>query len=519
MQNILNIIPLVAIINLLGSALGLAVMRLIRPKFPFYWLVSALSALISWTLILISRTRIPTLIPLGTWQPEQYFGSSPVLLIDGFSWPYAMSLVTLVLAVVLSDIVRTSELDWSSWASNLALVAIGLVAVMAGNQLTLLLAWAAIDLFELLVWMIHIYDSSIRERIVIAFSLRSVGLMLTLWGGGSGEIFMIAVALRLAVLPFHLPISEDILIRRGLGTVIRIVPAIASLVFVSRVAVMGVSSAFTSPLLIAAWIIAFCASILWLRAKDELDGRPFWVLGMSMISLAAAVRGQPVASMVLGISMLHAGALLYLYSARNRYLHLILLVGLLAISFLPFSPSWDAARLYTAPLSSWMLTFLIPQSLLILGYLRHAFRPAESLHGVERMVQVIYPWGLFLLPLTQFMIGYWDWRNTVQQGTGYQYPASMNPVEYWSGVLVLALIVLWVVLWRLFPWKRFDKTINIGQVLSLEWLFLLIKSSYHLMSRIIAIITGIFEGDGGILWTLLLLVLLFAFFSQGGLGR
>lgn len=494
-------------------------MRLIRPKFAFFWLVSASSALMCWTLILISRLRIPTLIPLGIWQPEQYFSNSPALLIDGFSWPYAMSLVTLALAVVLCDIVRTSELDWSSWASILALVAIGLVAAMAGNQLTLLLAWAAIDLFELFLWMSHIYDSSIRERIVIAFSIRSVGLMLTLWGGGSGEIFMIAVALRLSVLPLHLPVSEAISLRRGLGTVIRLIPAVASLVFVSRISVTGFSSAFTFPLLITTWILAFCASILWLRAKDELEGRPFWVLGMSMISLAAAIRGQPLASIVIGISMLHGGALLYLYSARNRYLNLILMVGLLAISFLPFSPSWDASRLYSAPLYSWLLIFLIPQSLLFLGYLRHTFRPAESLQGVERMVMVIYPWGLFLLPLSQFLIGYWDWKNTVQQGTGYQYPLSMNPIEYWSGVLVLALIILWVVLWRLFPWKGFDKTINLDKVLSLDWLFLLIKSGYHFIGSLIAIITGIFEGEGGILWTLLLLVLFFAFFSQGGFGR
>jgi hypothetical protein len=195
------------------------------------------------------------------------------------------------------------------------------------------------------------------------------------------------------------------------------------------------------------------------------------------------------------------------------------LIGLLGISFLPFSPSWDAARLYSAPLSSWMLAFLIPQSFLFLGYLRHAFRTGETLKGVERMVFVIYPWGLLFLPLTQVMIGYWDWRNTVQQGTGYQYPTSMNPIEYWSGIFVFALIVLWVVIWRFFPSKRFIKIFKFGRLFSLDWFFWVVRSGYHLMSSIISVLTGVFEGEGGILWTLLLLVLLFAFFAQGGLGR
>ena len=53
--------------------------------------------------------------------------------VDAFSWPFAIALGTIALAVILTDIGRSEEADWYSWASSLALAALGLVAVLAGN--------------------------------------------------------------------------------------------------------------------------------------------------------------------------------------------------------------------------------------------------------------------------------------------------------------------------------------------------------------------------------------------------
>jgi hypothetical protein len=83
--------------------------------------------------------------------------------------------------VILTDVAR-ARADWSAWAASLVLAALGLLAVLAANPLTLLLAWAAIDLVEFFILLNHTGLSRENERVVIAFSVRVAGLLLLLWG-------------------------------------------------------------------------------------------------------------------------------------------------------------------------------------------------------------------------------------------------------------------------------------------------------------------------------------------------
>ena len=96
-----------------------------------------------------------------------------VVVLDSISWPYAFTTGTLVLAVVLTDIVRAQEPDWSAWTASLSLTALGLIAVLAGNPLTLILAWAALDFAELLVIFWHVHTSEGRRRVGWSFQQKS----------------------------------------------------------------------------------------------------------------------------------------------------------------------------------------------------------------------------------------------------------------------------------------------------------------------------------------------------------
>jgi hypothetical protein len=517
MQAILVYFPLIAILIYFGSAAGLVLLNALRPRFAYPWLVAAFGALLSWGLLLVVRIQVPSLIPLGNWENGSPSGS-PVLLLDGFSWLFAIALATLGLAVVLTDIARVKEANWRSWASSLVMVALGIVAVMAGNQLTLLLAWAAIDLMEIILWMSSVYESKTRQRIVLAFSFRAIGIMLTFWPGNDPFVFLLAVLIRLVVLPVHLPEMEQAKLRRGLGTVLRLVPPVASLVFMVRIAAVGLPTASSNLWLSLVLIIAFLASVSWVNAKDELDGRPYWVLGMSLLALASAIRNQPAASMVWGISMVIGGGFLFLYSARARLLNILTVITVIGISTLPYSPSWDAGRLFTGPLYSWQLLLLIPQAILLAGYIRNVFRPGMKPEVTEKMMWVIYPWGLFLLPLTQYLIAYWKWQDILQLGTGYQYPGARNPIETWSGMAVIGLIIIVYSALRIIPSRIKISLQNLKVSPLMNWLVLAFLWVFRLIGDSVGLVSELVEGDGGILWTLLLLTLLLTFFSQGGFG-
>jgi hypothetical protein len=53
---------------------------------------------------------------------------------------------------------------------------------------------------------------------------------------------------------------------------------------------------------------------------------------------------------------------------------------------------------------------------------------------------------------------------------------------------------------------------------SMGWFYGLLWGAYHLLRRGISSINLILEGEGGILWTLLLLTLLLSLLMQPGLG-
>lgn len=521
---------LVPLLILLAASLVMLVIRLYRPRFAYFWLVAAWGVLLSWPSVLLARLRLPLELPLMDWQPAELFPLSPVLLMDRISWPFALSLATLVLAVILTDVARAAEADWRAWANSMTIAALGILAVLAGNPLTLLLAWAIIDLIELIILLGQVRQSRARNRVVVAFSARVAGILLVIWAGavarasGSPLTFssispqisvylLLAAGLRLGVLPLHMPFLQEVPLRRGLGTLLRLVPVAASLVMLVRSAAVGAPASLSPYLVFLAGLAALYGGLSWASANDELDGRPFWILGMAALSVAAAARAQPEASLAWGIALLLSGGLLFLSSARHRFLLPLSLLGLLGISALPFTPAWQGVRLYSPPFSPILPIFLIAQALLMIGYLRHALQPGHSLAGMERWTWVIYPWGLALLPLAHFVISWWGQPGLVE---GSQIFPSLISTWPALAILILAgLMVAWNLRAPLVPLKAIN---SLRQFFSFNWLYSLLWNGYHTLGRVFAFINLIFEGEGGILWTLLLLTLLLSLLVQRSAG-
>ena len=80
-----------------------------RPKFPYFWLVSASASLLVWPIILIALVNLPVEIQIMHWQPEEFLPISPTFLLDRISWPFALALATLNLAVVLTAVAFNLE--------------------------------------------------------------------------------------------------------------------------------------------------------------------------------------------------------------------------------------------------------------------------------------------------------------------------------------------------------------------------------------------------------------------------
>jgi len=321
--------------------------------------------------------------------------------------------------------------------------------------------------------------------------------------------------------PQHL-YTRGLPIRTDLATIFRLVSAAASLILLVRVSIKGISPSFTPLVLAFIAVVGIVAALLWLGAKDELDGRSYWILGTASLAIAAAIVGSPSACLVWSLACLLSGGLIFSFSLRDlRFIPLILL-GVFNLSTLPFSPTWQGAALYQSistvtrnrvliPIFS--VSFLCIQSFLLSGFIRHFLREIqlakERSQHIERWVWVLYPLGLVLIVLTHLLIGWFFQPN--MRGL---------PLVAWLigplALLVAALILF--ISWRLPKpiqiLNRSSKTSPSSDLFSLEWLYRFIWQVYQSISRVTALFSTILEGDGGILWALVLFALIFVFLQR-----
>jgi hypothetical protein len=505
---------------MLLTAFTLALMRFVRPNFKYPWMLAIGGATLALIGIFIWHIHLPQTISLSPWQPATLFSFSPTWVADEKSWPYALSLAALASAVIWTSIVR-AENDPAAWAGTLLLTALGILAVAAENPLTLILAWSAIDLTELFA-MLRSTEGEERSRgVVIAFAARMAGTGLVIWGnlvslaGGNpmnfisisqsaGIYLLIAAGLRLGVFPLHLPYRKENALRRGFGTSLRLISASASLSLLARIPASVLQSSLLPFLIILAAIAALYAGWMWLRASDEILGRPFWVLGMASLAIAASLNGNPTGSIGWGVMLVLGGGLLFLFSARQRSILWLPLLSLWGLSSLPFSATasvWETGNhvswLYVVP-------FLPSQALLVTGVIRHALHPGEtSFESQERWSKFLYPTGLLLLAAIMFLLGVWGWNG------------AQNIGQAWAAIITMVLIACFTTL-ALTVLIRLTPPSTAGQwtrIFRLEWLYNTLATIYELFCKLAEIITSSLEGEGGLLWSLLLLALIFSILS------
>lgn len=508
------------ILILLIAVVIMLIIRLLRAEFAYHWLVATVGSFTALPMIFFIGTQLPQTDSLIAWKPENLFPSPLTLTADQISWPYAVGLITLVVAMMLTEVARAAEARWSAWAAGLLLGALGVWAILAGNPLTLLVAWTAIDLVDFLLLFSQKVPSEMRERVVVAFTVRILGsgmlLAAILLNSTEGfdwtfaaipsqatTLLLVAVGMRLGVLPAYMPMIRESISRRGLGSMIYLVSAAACLVLLNRTAYFVESPTTFTLLLVIVSLLAIYAGLSWVLAGDELEGAPAWILGMSSLSAAATMLAQPVASQAWGIAVLLAGGLIFYTSALERRMVWLPLLGLLGISALPFTPSWNGALMYAPPYTIILIMFILTQVLFMYGYIKHALRTREGLTGVERWVWLIYPLGLALLPILHFIYG---WTTLVEFN-------NLLPASWWLGIVAALLTALLVGVTRFVPEISLERVAFLDSLFSMKWLYRLIWAVIRIVEGVIQFSTTILQGEGGVLWAFLMLLILFLVFA------
>ena len=166
---------LLPVILMFFTALVLLILRLVRPKFKYPWMIA-------------SGRRIAgacQCVSLANPFPAEYFSAvlAPGNDISNHALPGLPTEFPGLMHWPWQHLpMRSSgprlcgrKTNSMPWAGTLTLSALGILAVAAENPLTLLLAWSAIDLFELITMLRSTEGESQTEGVIIAFAVRLAG--------------------------------------------------------------------------------------------------------------------------------------------------------------------------------------------------------------------------------------------------------------------------------------------------------------------------------------------------------
>ena len=516
------------------ATMVLVVFSWLKVRYVFSWFWAIFVCTVVWGGMLALGGRVPAEVPLFVW--EEIGVESPELLLDAISWPFALAVCAIALGVVLTSAQRLADTettqkeggdseplpgqdDWRNLAAILAMTAFGLLGVLAGNPLTLLLAWAGGDLLGLWVLLRRIIGREESERLVLDFSARVAGILLLIWAmvtartegdllqfdripAGVNVYLLLVCGFRLGVLPLQIYFLRELPLRRGLGTMARMtMPVAASLVLLVRIASTMVPSRLDLPLLGLTAFAGLYGSFYWLAAKNEVEGRSFWVLGMGSLAVASAILGEPMAVAAWGLALLLAGGGLFLFSARSRGMRVLMGINLWMITALPGTPSAMGMGLFTGEFEWFWVPFLLIHGLLLAGYARHVWQDGERGQVSVRAVRAAYTFGLLILPGTLFLVG----GNSLGMLSDAWWASSV-------GVGLAALMGVWA-------WRGGRLPMVARRVFSFHWFYRLLWRGYRLLGGGVTFFSMLLEGEAGVLWTLLILSLLLSLITtQVGLG-
>ncbi len=501
-------------------ALVLVILRGTRPEFRFTWLIGSVGALIALLITLLWQTQLPLAYSLPQWEPSKLFAEPPAFLVDGLVFPYAIAITGLTLAVLLTTVAREDAPSSLAWAGTLLLGGLGLMAVTANNPLTLVLVWCALDIAELITQLGSANTPKASERIVISFGTRLAGTYLLLWANAvsvskstsftftsmpveTSVYLIVASGLRLGVLPLHLPYSSDSSLRRGFGTMLRLISAASSLVLLAHIPAMQ-ESMTRNILLIMTIIASLFGGWMWLNASDELTGRPFWIIGMSSLAISSALAGNPLGAVAWGSALVLTGGMLFLISVQHKNINRSLLAATFAMSALPFSltaSGWQGSLPVVIK-----ILLLVAQGMLMAGFIKNTLRPGTktSLESMPSWIRSIYPVGIFILLTIQIALGFLGWDGALQIGS----------IGMGIGASILALGLIWLLpriqtlsLTRTRPLQSAAST-GIDSIYRFLW------TLYLQLGKITQFITNLLEGESGMIWVALFITLFISLLQQ-----
>ncbi|HEY4689572.1 MAG TPA: proton-conducting transporter membrane subunit [Anaerolineae bacterium] len=532
----MSILPLLPIIILLGGALAIALSRLAHFR-QVDALASVVSLLALAAMIVSAAAGFQmqeTLV--STWQPLSVFGVPVSLRVDRVGWSIGFVAVLACAATALAGLAYPGRRRFGPRALALGMTAALVGAVFAANLLTLALAWGLFDALFAIAALMRSEGAQAGRRAAFAIGFNGAATV-SLWIAAlmlnqaheslfwhlthltdSARGFLTAAAIfRLGLYPLSqwLPAERDD--APGRVALLYVLPPLAGLYILIRLAELNAVPQEPVLIWLGALSILIGGALAWLRS-DSRDALPYVSLSSLGAIVLAGASGQPASApqaLILSGAGSWALAIMTLSLSRtlDRQMPWWSVGHALALATLAGVPATLGLAVQTglaagvASSDHFLLIacMVIGQALTFGALLRLMIAPAQNPppSGVPATITYIVALALvapapFLLPALA--------RSAVPEWTPPAFEVVLSRLGALGGVILIMPIALAIALVWLGRGPTSVPRFNPGRLLNLDWLYDLLFQVVNVAVRYLSNISALVEGEGAVLWALLILI-------------
>jgi hypothetical protein len=493
------------------------------------WGLATAFAFLAWLSVLFILPALPAGVELSAWRPASLFASRLEISLDRTSWGIVYAVATGLLAVSLTGAARPASGAAGSRTMMLAYTGMAMIAIMAGNLLSVAILWMTIDVLSFLYLIARVEDPSGAQTLVGRLAIDMSGTLLVLAAAAASFVgtlelpfgaqpvpllptafLALAVLLRLGLFPLHFTTSPLPQVRRGLGTLLRMLPPAAAMAVLARTFGESVPPAIAPWLLLAGALGSVFGSVRWFMAPEPIRSRTSLILCIAGVGVVSAVNHPSGAGDALAISaavMVTVVVIVSLTEIWTPWHRLWPLLGCVLLIGLP----WTAGGALMSGIVPANLTpvtgfaavlGLVSMMLLVGGLARESLRAVEPWPAGETMAKSLYGLGLALPPLA--LAGY---------GILIGQPPTLQSIAGLLAVVVGLAYGWWrrdrLETRRMQRWTRLLTWLDPGPVYAGVW------RVYRATMAAVRAIGEALEGEGAFLWVLVALLAV-ALIVQGG---
>ena len=475
-----------------------------------FWVM--LTTGMAWLISLVFFFLTPDYHLNPIWDAGEKLLPSLAFSLDWVSSSYFLIVTTLIFFGVL---IEGKSPQTNAWITGLGGVCA--IGTMLDSAYTLAIVWTLVEILSLFSFLKNQGEMAASHRYILGILARLIGPLLVIY------ISLINSSIGIAPFLTELPPSAaPILLAAGMigfggwfltkqgsheehsairpGIYQSWIPAVLGLVLITRAAQIFTPTEVSPAIILSGSILIFLVFLISVLI-DQSDR--IWKVGIMALLIGGFAFAAPEAVVVWGMIFLFPGLVFFRDFGSKRAASLALIVGGIGILPLPFFSSWVGF----IPLNGIPGLFISVLAGILLGRIFN--HRIQDWRGIEIQTEQISPLtitGYAVILISQYSI-------SIQAGLIKKSLAFTSvPVSVWIAALLFGIAVLF---WDRIPalvTSRLDRL----KVRTKVYFDAAANSIFGLADGIVYLFTRLFEGEGGLIWTLLLGFLIITLISLRG---